>query len=184
MEEGQDRFRIWSAASSTGEEPYTIAMTVLEAAGGRRIDFKVLATDLSTRVLGFAREGVYEAKRLEGVRPGLRDAYFERTQAGEAPAYRVRPILRQTVVFQRINLAETPYVMKGPFDAIFCRNVMIYFDEEVRKRLLGEMLRLLRPSGYLLVGHSESLAVLATQFKSVKPSVYLKPASRAVEAAR
>ncbi len=167
------RLRLWSTACSTGEEPYTMAMTVLEATAGRPVDLKILATDLSTRVLDRARSGLYGADRAAGIPRPLRDKYFIR-EPKHPSIYRVGPELRRTVTFARLNLAQVPFPMSGPFDVIFCRNVMIYFDADVRRRLLAQIQRLLRPGGYLFVGHSESLSGLTPGLKSVQASVYVK----------
>lgn len=173
--QGQRRFRFWSAASSTGEEPYTMAVTLLEAAGGARgLDVKILATDISTRVLEQCLAGRYEGKKLDTMAPALRQRYFTRCpDAGDV--YEVKPALRNLVVFRRLNLSRPPFPMRGPLDAVFCRNVMIYFDMQVRTGLVQEAYRLLKPGGYLFVGHAESLTGIMTGFKTVRPSVYLRP---------
>ena len=156
--------KIWSAACSTGEEAWSIAMTVPGA--------RVLATDLSTRVLERARAGVYSADRLGALGAERRREHF-RARPRER-SFEVATDLRSSVVFARLNLIEIPYPMSGPFDAVFCRNVMIYFDADVRRRVLAEILRLLRPGGYLFVGLAESLGGLARGLRSVEPSVYVK----------
>jgi chemotaxis protein methyltransferase CheR len=172
--EGQRRFRIWSAASSTGEEPYTIAMTVLESIGNRDADTRILATDISTRVLAKCQEGIYDPHKLDGVPKALRDKYFDRVQDGGQYLYRAKDMMKQLIVFRRLNLATPPFPMQGPLDVVFCRNVMIYFDNDVRSRLLREILRVLKPGGYLMVGHAESLTGLVSEFRTVRPSVYTK----------
>jgi chemotaxis protein methyltransferase CheR len=171
--ENRGRLRLWSAACSTGEEAYSMAMTVLDALDGRSVDLKILATDLSTRALERARAGAYSLERAAAVPLELRSRYLQRESKG-APLLRIRPSLRPHVSFARLNLAEVPFPMSGPFDAVFCRNVMIYFDAEVRRRLLKEIHRLLRPGGWLFVGHSESLTGLTAGFKAVVASVYVK----------
>lgn len=171
--QGQRRFRIWSAASSTGEEPYTIAMTLSEAVPLENTDTRILATDISTRVLEHAIAGVYTEDRLAGIPPHLLRRSFHQIQ-GRTPGYRVVPELRELVTFKRLNLSQPPYPLKGPFDVIFCRNVMIYFDNALRGRLLADFHRLLRPGGYLLVGHAESLSGLKHTFQTVHPAVYRK----------
>jgi len=174
--DGLRRLRIWSAASSSGEEPYSIAMSVLEVLGRQSIDVRILATDISTRVLRRAAEGIYEGKTLEKVSAAHKERYFVRmaTPRGAPRRYRVTPLLRNMVVFERLNLSQPPFPMSGPFDVIFCRNVMIYFDDEVRKRLLEDMYRLLRSDGYLFVGHAESLTGLISDFKIAGSSIYVK----------
>ncbi len=173
-DEGQSSFRIWSAAASTGEEPYTIAMTAKAALGEGR-DVKILGTDISTRALGVAREGRYEPRHLEKVPEGFARRFFTKGRTAEGSDYfQVNDELRRMVSYARLNLAHPPYPMKGPFDVVFCRNVMIYFDNPVRKGLLDEIWRLLKPGGYLMVGHAESLSGMLSRFKSVEPSVYVK----------
>jgi chemotaxis protein methyltransferase CheR len=171
---GQTRFRFWSAASSTGEEPYSIAMTLIETLNGRSADTKILATDISTRVLEGSLAGSYTNEKMKNVPLTLRDRYFDARRDESGVSFAARGILKRLVVFKRLNLAAPPFPMRGPFDAIFCRNVMIYFDDSVRKNLLAEMYRLLKPGGYLMVGHAESLTGMVSDFKSVKPSIYLK----------
>jgi len=174
LAEGQRRFRIWCAASSTGEEPYTLAMTLREAASGRKLDVRILATDIATDVLHTAAQGVYEKDRAMSVPPLFRERYFERVGANGAACYRAVPELRDMIAFQRLNLSTPPFPMRGPLDVVFCRNVMIYFDNQVRRRLLDEIYRLLRPGGYLMVGHAESLTSMIGSFRLVSPSVYAK----------
>lgn len=174
LAKGQRRFRFWSAACSTGEEPYSLAITLLETFGGRSVDMKILATDISTRVLAHSREGIYEAEKLKQVPSPLRERYFQRVQEVRGVGYRVTDTLRDLVVFSRLNLATPPFPMRGPLDMIFCRNVMIYFDNAVRTRLLAEAHRLLKPGGYLIVGHAESLTGMMSNMKAVKPAVYVK----------
>lgn len=171
---GQSRFRFWSAACSTGEEPYSLAIAVREALGSRAADVKILATDISTRVLGIARAGVFDKEKLKNVPPGLREKYFEPDGDDALNRRAVRGELKRMLVFQRLNLSAPPFPMRGPLDIVFCRNVMIYFDNNVRARLLAEARRLLKPGGYLIVGHSESLAGVLTDLKTIKPSIYVK----------
>jgi chemotaxis protein methyltransferase CheR len=171
---GQRRFRIWCAAASTGEEPYSIAITVAESVDLRTTDVKILATDISTRVLEKCLQATYTQERVQSVPPALRDRYFERLASRDGTVFRVREPLRKLLIFRRLNLATPPFSMKGPLDVVMCRNVMIYFDNLVRGRLLTEVHRLLKPGGYLMVGHAESLTGLSTPFKTVRPSVYQK----------
>ncbi len=172
---GQKKLRIWCAAASSGEEPYTLAITALEASRGRIPDLKILGTDISTRVLKKCVAGVYEEAKVAPVPEKLKQEYFE---AGVAPGgqriYSVRENMRRILLFRRMNLVETPYPLKGPIDVIFCRNVMIYFDNRTRARLLAEMERVLRPGGYLMVGHSESLAGRLCNLERAAPSTYRK----------
>ena len=172
--EGKTGLRIWSAAASSGEEPYSIAITLCESLRNAA-DVRILATDLSTRVLGKARAGVYDQRIAEKMPRHILLKYFDREGSRSEPeAYRVKDAVKRMVSFGRVNLACPPFPLKGPMDVIFCRNAMMYFDGEVRRRLLAEFHRLTRPGGYLMVGHAESLCGVASPFKSLEPSVYRK----------
>jgi chemotaxis protein methyltransferase CheR len=171
---GQKRFRLWCAASSSGEEPYTIAMELERILGNG--DWKVLATDISTRVLALAVAGEYGAEEVESIPPEMMARAMDRLpDEGGLPRWRVKPHLKERVVFRRLNLATRPYPMQGPLDAVFCRNVMIYFDQKMRAAVVGEFERLVRPGGLLVVGHSETLNGIASRFRSERPSVYRMP---------
>lgn len=161
------RLRYWCAASSTGEEPYTMAMILAEAAPAA--DWRILATDISTRVLDLARRGTYGSNAVEGI-PAEHRRWIKRR--GEL--WQMDPRLCERISYARLNLAQPPFPMQGPLDAVFVRNVMIYFDNRVRQRLLDEVVRLLRPNGLLYVGHTESLAGLDLPLRSVAPAVYRK----------
>jgi len=177
MAEGQRRFRFWSAACSSGEEPYTLAMQLQEIFGGASVDAKILATDISTKVLASCLEGVYPQERLATVPANLLTKYFTRVSNPDPNGdelWKVRPILQDMVAFRRANLSTPPFPIKGPIDLVFCRNVMIYFDKEVRTRLVSEIYRVTRRGGYLIIGHSESLTTIKTDFEPVRPSVYHK----------
>ncbi len=178
VDEGQRRFRLWSAACSYGQEPYTMAMTALDAFRDLRaegIDLRVLATDISTKVLAAAQEGVYSAGDLEKVALDFRDRYFDKLSTEEGQRrFQVLPALRSRVTFRRLNLSRPPFPMQGPLDVVFCRNVMIYFDTQTRQRLVNEIERLLRPGGLMMIGHAESLIGLTTRLTAISPSVYQK----------
>lgn len=171
--ERQTRFRFWSAACSTGEEPYTMALTLSEVLQNNH-DVKILATDISASVLASAHKGEYGSKKLEKIPGKMIDKYFIRLPGKGERVYRVKDSIKKMIQFSWLNLSSPPYPMKGPLDIIFCRNVMIYFDNKVKERLLEDMHRLLKPGGYLMVGHAESLSGLLSRFKSIKPSVYIK----------
>jgi len=174
--EGRNKIRIWCAASSSGEEPYTLIMTFLENAPHFRGDFRLLATDIDLNILQMAKKGEYSEDKMKGVPQQLRTKYFTSTGMGKDRIYKVNQTMASLVTFNRLNLSKPPFPMKGPFDLIFCRNVMIYFDNTVRRNLLAEFERLLRPGGYLMVGHSESMAGGLCNLPSAgKPSVYIKP---------
>lgn len=174
LDQGQYVFRFWSAASSTGEEPYTLAMVLMEALEGRVVDLRILGTDISTRVLETCRKGIYRAEKMDSVSPIVRDRYTEHKIVNGVSSYVMKPEIKKLISFSRINLSKPPFPMSGPFDMVFCRNVMIYFDNDVRRRLLEEIFRLVKPGGYLLVGHAESLTGMLSGFQVVKPSVYVK----------
>ncbi len=179
LEQGQDKIRFWSAASSTGEEPYSLGITIQRAADqvGRRPDVRILATDISTRVLAICKEGVYEKVKLDPIPKQDQLRFFEKTTVDGQPHFMAKPALKKMIQFSRLNLSAPPFPMRGPLDMVFCRNVMIYFDNETRSRLLGEIFRLLKPGGYLMVGHAESLTnELIGKFERVGPSIYLKAA--------
>jgi chemotaxis protein methyltransferase CheR len=174
--QGRRRLRIWSAASSSGEEPYSIAICLAEAIGHLEVDFRVLATDISTRKLAEASAGVYTAEAVAALDSPTLCRYFERRRDRKSGAttYTVRPWLRERVVFKRLNLSTPPFPMLGPLDVVFCRNVMIYFDRDVRQRLVSEISRLLGDQCYLLTGHAETLTGLCHDLKVIKPSIYRK----------
>ncbi len=168
------RLRIWSAGCSSGEEPYSLAITVCENIPNPQLwDAKVLATDLSTRMLAHASKGVYGVERLEAVAPQLRSKYFSCVQPSSDKLYSVSKSIREMVHFARLNLM-TPWPMRGPFDIIFCRNVMIYFDKPTQGQLIERYWDLLAPGGTLFIGHSESLTGVRHKFRYIQPTVYEK----------
>jgi len=171
---GARRLRIWSAGCSTGEEPYSIAMAVLEAlpeAG--RWDLRILATDLSTTALGTAWRGLYHMDRLTGVPPDRLRRYFQKGRGDWEDWYRVKEGVRSKVAFRRLNLVH-PFPFKGRFHLVFCRNVMIYFNKETQNRLVSAIHQVIEPGGYLFIGHSESLTGLDHRYQYVQPTIYRK----------
>jgi len=168
------RLRGWSAGCSTGEEPYSIAITLLEAIQGKgRWDVKLLATDVSTRVLERAQEGVYDKERIDPIPLPLRSKYLVHTKRGGRDLYEVADSLRSVVLFRYLNLMQE-WPVKGPLDFIFCRNVMIYFDKPTQGRLINRFYDLLASGGVLFTGHSESLTGIEHRFKYVQPTIYTK----------
>lgn len=165
--------RIWSAACSSGEEPYTICMTVLDALGGAS-DVQIMASDISTKVIQAAKYGVYKPQDIHNIPLPTLKKYFQVGGSAEAELYRVKPALREMVQFQQINLSTPPYPIQGQLDVIFCRNVMIYFNRELRRLLVRTFQEMLRPGGFLVVGLAESLSGLQHDLQVVEPSVYRK----------
>jgi len=155
-------------------------MKLCEIFEHQNVDAKILATDISTKVLALCMEGVYSKERLSTVPKPLLDKYFTPADNPDPNSkeelFKARPILQNMISFRRINLSTPPFTIHGPIDIVFCRNVMIYFDKDVRTRLLSEIYRVLRPGGYLFVGHSESLTSLKTEFVALRPSIYYKRA--------
>ncbi|HAZ14616.1 MAG: hypothetical protein A2X86_00720 [Bdellovibrionales bacterium GWA2_49_15] len=169
---GQTKFRIWSAASSSGQEPYSIAMTVANTLNMANYDVKILGTDISTKVLSKAKLGIYDKKEFGDLPRHYQLAYTH--SALEPNYFEVDQKIRSLVTFSRINLSTPPFPMKGPFDFVFCRNVMIYFDSVVRNKLVADIHRLLKPGGILFIGHSETLTECPVRYTTIKPSVYRK----------
>jgi chemotaxis protein methyltransferase CheR len=169
------RIRGWSAGCSTGEEPYSIAITLLEAVAGRgRWDVKLLATDVSTRVLERAKKGVYDKERVDPIPLPLRNKYLLHRKERGRDLYDVGDALRNVVLFRYLNLMED-WPVRGPLDFIFCRNVMIYFDKPTQGRLINRYYDLLASGGVLFTGHSESLTGIEHRFRYVQPTIYAKP---------
>jgi chemotaxis protein methyltransferase CheR len=169
------RIRAWSAGCSSGEEPYSIAITLLEAIQGKgRWDVKLLATDVSTRILEKAKQGLYEEERIEPIPMPLRTRYLKKHRETGQLRYEVAPAIRNLVIFRYLNLMKE-WPIKGPLDFIFCRNVMIYFDKPTQERLINRYYRLLGPGGVLFTGHSESLTGIEHAFQYVQPTIYMKP---------
>ena len=167
--------RIWSSASSSGEEPYTIAMTLNDAVSNpTQWDFKVLASDISTRVLAKAAAGIYDEERVAGLDPGLVRRHFLRGKGQKAKQVKVKPNIANVVRFRRINLMDDTFPIRTPLDVVFCRNVMIYFDRDTQSRLVHKFYRYLKPGGYLFIGHSESLQWVDHPFTYIVPTIYQK----------
>jgi chemotaxis protein methyltransferase CheR len=176
MESGEKsnrRIRIWSAGCSTGQEPYSIAMCLSQAISPiNSWDLKILATDIDTEVLKVARAGIYNTELAGTLPPGFRDRFMERV-AGSEDAWRVSSQVRSLITFNQLNL-HGPWPMRGPFDAIFCRNVVIYFDKQSQRELFNRFADLLLPGGLLYCGHSESLFGICSRFRIVGKSIYEK----------
>jgi chemotaxis protein methyltransferase CheR len=171
----EKRIRIWSSACSTGEEPYTIAMTLFESVQNpREWDFKILASDLSTRVLAKAALGIYDEDRVRDIPSDKLSRHFLRGRGGSMGLFKVKPHVASMVRFRRLNLMDDSFPIKSPLDVIFCRNVMIYFDRPTQETLVNKFHRFLKPGGHLFIGHSESLQWVKHPFKSLAPTIYRK----------
>jgi chemotaxis protein methyltransferase CheR len=165
------RIRVWSAGCSTGEEPYSIAMVMREAlAHLRDWDVKLLATDIDTKVVDTASAGVYPEDRFKGVAPERIKRWFA-PAAGRPNHSEASRDLKSLITFKQLNLFDT-WPMKGPFDVIFCRNVVIYFDKETQRSLFERMAELQEPGAWLIIGHSESLFNVSHRYKLVSRTVY------------
>ncbi len=165
--------RIWSAACSSGEEPYSIAMVahrVLRQVPG--LSVKILATDISTRMLARARAGRYRIEAAEKVPADLCKTYFRQVQDANQPTIEAVPEIRQTITFSRFNLMDPTFPFKKGFNVIFCRNVMIYFDSATQETLVNKFAMHLHPGGHLLIGHSESLNRIKQPLTYLRPTIY------------
>ncbi len=170
---GARKLRIWSAGCSSGEEPYSIAMEMSENLDGiGRMDALILASDISSKALDKAKEGVYPADSVKNVPAGMRTKYLGKVP-GKEQLVQVNQSIKDLIRFRYINLM-TPWPMKGRFDAVFCRNVMIYFDKETQHGLIERFRDVIRPGGVLIVGHCESLAGMSYGFETASPTVYRK----------
>jgi chemotaxis protein methyltransferase CheR len=164
--------RIWCAAASTGEEPYTIAIAACEALGSDSPAVEIICSDLDTQVLATAERGVYPLERSQPLTAERLRRFFQRGSGPNEGSVRVKPALRALVSFRQINLLDRDYGLRGPFDAIFCRNVMIYFDKPTQREILARFKPLLAPDGLLFAGHSESFFHAADLFRSSGRTVY------------
>ncbi len=171
-QDGRAPFRVWCGASSSGEEPYTIAMTLAEVLGAK--PWEVLASDLSTRVLATARRGQYPMSRAESIPPEYLRKYCLKGVGRHEGTFLIERTLRERVRFEQINLVK-PLPRLGEFDVIFLRNVMIYFDAPTKREVVARMLPLLKPGGHFIVSHSESLNGITEALRLVSPSIYRKP---------
>ncbi len=170
------KLNIWSAGCSSGEEPYTMAMTLSEYFENRPGDFSILATDISTRVLAKAKKGVYAKDVIQPVAQMCRQKYLMRGKGASEGFFRIVPELRKKINFQRLNLLEgKSFGMKQQMDMIFCRNVIIYFDRSTQKGLFEKYYNQLIPGGYMFIGHSETLQNINSNFVQIASATYRKP---------
>jgi len=167
------KFRVWSAACSSGEEPYSIAMTLAEALPA--YPWQIEATDISHRVLEKAAAGIYSEDTVAKLPRETLRTHFQRGFGPQEGNYRVKRLLRDRIAFHHLNLLEGEPPFREPFHVIFCRNVMIYFDRPTQEQLVARLASRLIPGGYLFVGHSESLTQARHDLQAVKPAIYRKP---------
>ncbi len=173
------RLRIWSAGCSSGEEPYCLAMVLTEALpSGVRWDAKVLATDIDSEMIAFGQRGVYPQDRLSAVPQERLRRCFRKGIGANAGHALIQPDIARLITFRTLNLLQN-WPMSGPFDVIFCRNVMIYFDQSTRERLVSRFASLLAPGGYLCLGHSESIHAGTAPFRLVGKTIYRKQGNEA-----
>ncbi|HCR1907791.1 TPA: methyltransferase [Enterobacter kobei] len=166
-------YNVWCTAASTGEEPYSIAMTLDDVLGQSIVGPRILATDIDTGVLEKARNGTYRIADLNNLSLEQKKNYFlRRNDTGQQDQVKVRSVLQNAVHFQQLNLIAANWDIPAPFDAIFCRNVMIYFDKKTQDQLLNRFAKLLKPGGLLFVGHSEHFSSTGSPFRLKGQSVY------------
>lgn len=163
---------LWCSAASTGEEPYSMAITAIESFGSSTPPVSILATDIDTQVLQTASRGIYPIEKVESLGQARLKRFFKRGQGANAGFVKVNDEVRSLISFRQLNLLDERYPMKKPFDAIFCRNVMIYFDKPTQRGILSRMRPLLKPDGLLFCGHSESFHQATDIFRSIGKSVY------------
>lgn len=169
---GKHPIALWCSAASTGEEPYSMAMTMVQSFGSYSPPVSILATDLDTHVLKKAEAGIYPVERIAKLPDDIKKRFFLKGTQGNAGYVRVRPELRAMITFRQVNLLDNVWPLNGPLDAIFCRNVMIYFDKKTQLKILEKFAPLLRPDGLLFAGHSESFHNASHLFRLQGKTVY------------
>ncbi len=173
---GKKRLRVWSSASSTGEEPYSIAITLLEAMKNdlANWDIKILATDIDSDVLAKGKAGIYDVNRIEDIPKKIKEKYFFQGCGKSSQSVKVHDKIKNIITFKQLNLLHD-WPMRGPFDAIFCRNVIIYFDKKTQLELFSRYFEMLAPGGLLFLGHSENLGNYQQYFSNVGRTIFRKP---------
>lgn len=167
--------KVWSSASSSGEEAYTIAIVISEfIENNRKIEFEILGTDISSRILEKAKMGIYPMDRVDVIPLSQKKKYLLRSKDQENPMVRIIPQLRAKTSFQRLNLMDPAYNVPKDFEIIFCRNVLIYFDRETQEKVINKLCMHLKPGGYFFLGHSESISGIDVPLKQLKPTIFVK----------
>jgi chemotaxis protein methyltransferase CheR len=168
----QKPIRIWCSAASTGEEPYSIAITACEAFGSLTPPVEIIATDIDTNVLATAANGVYPYDRISKLSDKRKKTFFQRGSGQHEGSVRVKSELRRLITFKQLNLLDEHLPLKGQFDAIFCRNVMIYFDKPTQSKIITKFLPLMKPNGLLFAGHSENFLYVSKELHLLGKTVY------------
>lgn len=167
--------KIWSAGCSSGEEPYTIAIALSELKEEYPgLDYSILATDISTQMLQNGMNGIYKESRIAALPMSLKRKYFLKSKNRENPTVRVIPELRKKVTFQRLNFMEATYNLTDDFDIIFCRNVLIYFDQKTQENVIRKLTYRLKTNGYFFLGHSESITNFHLPLQQIKPTIFIR----------
>ncbi|MFP4287808.1 MAG: CheR family methyltransferase [Bacteroidota bacterium] len=167
--------KVWSAGCSSGEEVYTLAMVISEFSKNQhKIDYSILGTDISSRILKRAIDAVYHEDRIMNIPMELKKKYFLRSKDREKPQVRVVAELRNKGYYQRLNFMDEKYPLKEDFDIIFCRNVLIYFDRETQQSVINKLCRNLKTGGYFFLGHSESITGMTVPLVQLKPTIFMK----------
>jgi len=167
--------KIWSAGCSSGEEPYTIAIVLMECKEKYPdLAFQILGTDISTRILQTAIDAIYKENRIEGIPLQILKKYFLRSKDRTNPTVRLIPEVRKKVAFMRVNLMEPSYPVPDMYDVIFCRNVLIYFDRATQERVINKLCMYLKTGGYFFLGHSESTTGMVVPLRQIKPTIFVK----------
>lgn len=166
------QFKVWSAACSTGEEPYTIAMVLQDASAKYDFDYHIVGSDISTRALEKAVHAIYRESAVSMIPLPVRKRYLLRSKDQTEPRVRIAPLLRTKVEFKRLNLIDKTLEMDSDFDLVFCRNLLIYFDRITQERVLQKLADKVRSGGYLLIGHSESIYSMNLPLRQIQPTIF------------
>jgi chemotaxis protein methyltransferase CheR len=167
--------KVWSAGCSTGEEPYSIAMSISEFSEMRKpIEYRILATDLSTEVLLKAKEAIYAPKRAEDIPDGLKSRFLNKIPNSKDNSLQMIQAIRNRVEFRRLNFLNKHYPVQGEFDVIFCRNVLIYFERDVQEMVISNLCKFIPSGGYFFLGHSESILGMNVPLEQIKPTIFRK----------
>lgn len=164
--------KIWCAAASTGEEPYSIAMTAVQAFGTFDIPVTIIASDIDSKVLSTASKGIYRIEQLDDMQSDLKKRFFQRGKGSNMGSVRVVPELRNLLTFQKLNLMDNRWELDQDFDIVFCRNVMIYFDKETQVQILEKIIRHMKTSGLYYAGHSENFSHVSSLLKPLGKTIY------------